>query len=76
MIIEVGNAGDVLIPAQLVGAMPRTRLSVERDGDALVLRPLTLTAADPGQRLLDSLPVLEGCFADNSSPFRGTDLYE
>jgi hypothetical protein len=76
MIIEVGSAGELLIPAQLVGAAPCSRLSVEREGDALVLRPVPMVGPDAGQRLLDALPVMDGSFVDPWSTFRREDIYE
>jgi bifunctional DNA-binding transcriptional regulator/antitoxin component of YhaV-PrlF toxin-antitoxin module len=40
MIVEVNEAGEILIPAELVRAAPRTRLEADREGDLVVLKPL------------------------------------
>jgi bifunctional DNA-binding transcriptional regulator/antitoxin component of YhaV-PrlF toxin-antitoxin module len=74
MIVEVNDAGEILIPAELVQAAPRTRLKADREGDSVVLKPL---AEKPRERsrLLDSLPVLNGHLADPAMTFRREDIY-
>jgi hypothetical protein len=46
MIVEVHEAGEILIPAELVQASPHTRLSADRDGDSVVLKPLAEKTAE------------------------------
>jgi hypothetical protein len=74
MIIEVNDAGEILIPAELVKAPPHTRLEADREGDSVVLKPL---AEKPARRtsLTCSLPVLEGRLADPAMTFRREDIY-
>ncbi len=40
MIVEVNDAGEILVPAELVQAKPHTRISVHRDGDSVILTSL------------------------------------
>ena len=74
MIVEVNDAGEILVPAELVQSAPHTRLEADREGDAVVLRPLAETPAQKNQRI-DSLPVLEGRLADPAMTFRREDIY-
>jgi hypothetical protein len=74
MIVEVNDAGEILIPAELVQAAPRTRLTADREGDAVVLKPLAVKVGKR-DRLVDSLAVLEGRLADPELTFRREDLY-
>ncbi len=75
MIIEVNDAGEILVPAELVQATPHTRLKADREGDAVVLKPLTQKLRGGNHRLLDSLPVLEGRLTDPVMTFRREDIY-
>ena len=75
MIVEVNDAGDILVPAELVQATPHTRLEADREGDAVILRPLTERSARRNQRIVDSLPVLEGRLFDPAMTFRREDIY-
>jgi bifunctional DNA-binding transcriptional regulator/antitoxin component of YhaV-PrlF toxin-antitoxin module len=72
MIVEVNDAGEILVPAELVRAAPHTRLEADREGDAVILRPLP---ARRNQRIVDSLPVLEGRLSDPAMTFRREDIY-
>jgi hypothetical protein len=49
MIVEVNDAGEILVSAELVQAAPHTRLKADREGDSVVLKPL---AAKGKQRSL------------------------
>jgi hypothetical protein len=40
-IIEVDEQGALHLPAQMLGVRPHTRYIVERQGNALILRPAT-----------------------------------
>jgi hypothetical protein len=75
MIIEVNESGEILVPAELVQAAPHTRLEADRQGDAVVLRPLANNVAGRDRRLLEALPILEGRLADPAMTFRRQDIY-
>ena len=75
MIVEVNDAGEILVPAELVQAPPRTRLKADREGDAVVLKPLTEKPARNRRSVVDSLPSLEGRLAEPAMTFRREDLY-
>ena len=75
MIVEVNDAGEILVPAELVQAAPHTRLEAGREGDSVVLRPLAESPARRNQRIADSLPVLEGRLADPETTFHREDIY-
>jgi hypothetical protein len=74
MIVEVNDAGEILVPAELVQAPPHTHLQADREGDSVVLKPL---AEKPARRtsLASSLPILEGRLADPTMTFRREDIY-
>jgi hypothetical protein len=38
VIVEVNDAGEILVPAELVQAAPHTRLEAGREGDSVVLK--------------------------------------
>ena len=71
MIIEVNDAGEVLVPAELVQAEPHTRLQADRDGNSLVLKPVVRRS----MRGVDSLSVLEGRFTDPAMRFGREQIY-
>jgi hypothetical protein len=75
MIVEVNEAGEILIPAELVRAAPRTRLEADREGDLVVLKPRALRPAGTSRSLVDSLPVVEGRLADPDMTFSREDMY-
>jgi hypothetical protein len=64
MIVEVNDAGEILVPAELVRAVPHTRLKADREGDSVVLKPLAEKPQRRNHRLVDSLPILEGQLSD------------
>jgi hypothetical protein len=74
MIVEVNDAGEILVPAELVQAAPHTRLRADREGDSVVLKPLAVKPTGRSRCLVDSLPVLEGRLADPAMTFR-RDIY-
>ena len=76
MIVEVNDAGEILIPAELVQAAPRTRLKADREGDSVVLKPLAEKPMGKIHRLVDSLAILEGRLADPTMTFRREDMYD
>ncbi len=71
MIIEVNDAGEVLVPAELVQAKPHTRMQAARDGDSLVLKPVI----PKSMRGVGSLTVLEGQLTDPAMRFTRDDIY-
>lgn len=71
--IEVNDAGEILVPAELVQA-PYTRLEAAREGNSVVLKPLTGEAARKTASV-SSLPVLEGLLADPAMTFRREEIY-
>jgi len=75
MIIEVNDAGEILVPAELVQAASHTRLHAGRNGDAVVLRPLGRATAKKNVSLVDSLPTLDGDFTDPTMTFGREDIY-
>lgn len=74
MIVEVNDAGEILVPAELVQAPPYTRLEADREGDSIVLKPL---AEKPARktRVVSLLPVLDGRLVDPAMTFRREDIY-
>ncbi len=76
MIVEVNDAGEILIPAELVRAAPHTRLKADREGDSVVLKPLAEKPAAKRRSILDALPVLEGRITDPSMTFGRDDIYD
>jgi hypothetical protein len=75
MIVEVNEAGEILVPAELVQAAPHTRLKADREGDSVVLTPLAKRPARRGHRLIDSPPILEGRLANPEITFGREDIY-
>jgi hypothetical protein len=75
VIIEVNDAGEILVPAELVQSPPHTRVEADREGDSVVLKlkPLAEKAA-PRTRLASSLPVLVGRLVDSTMTFRREDI--
>jgi hypothetical protein len=75
MIVEVNDAGEILVPAELVRAAPHTRLEADREGDSVVLKLLAETPRRRNHPLVDALPVLEGRLSDPAMTFRREDIY-
>ena len=72
MIVEVNDAGEVLIPAELVQAPPHTHLEADR----VVLRPIAQTEVQTKYRVIDSLPILEGQLTDPAITCRREEIYD
>ena len=49
---------EILVPAELMRAVPHTRLKADREGDLIVLKPLTEKPARSHHTLIAPLPVL------------------
>jgi hypothetical protein len=75
VIIEVNDAGEILVPAELVQAPPHSRLEADREGDSVVLKPLPEQPALRTHRT-GLLPVLEGRLTDPAGTFRREDIYD
>jgi len=75
MIVEVNDAGEILVPAELVQAAPHTRLLADRQGNAVVLKPISEEPSGRRRSLVDSLPVLDGKLGDPAMTFRREDIY-
>lgn len=74
MIVEVNDAGDIVVPAELVQAHPDTRLEADRVGDSLVLRPVAEKLSRKAQ-FVSSLLALEGRLANPQMTFRRDEMY-
>ena len=74
MIVEVNESGQILIPAELILAAPHTRLTADRDGDTVILRPVT-GRNNPANGGVASLLTLEGQFSDPGMTFRREEIY-
>lgn len=74
MILEVSEAGEIVLPAELVQAAPHTRLEADRQGDTLILKPLP--AEPPSGENILSLPTIPGHLVDPAMTFRREDLYD
>jgi hypothetical protein len=70
MIVEVNDAGEIMIPAELVQSPPHTRLKANREGALVVVQPLTEKPAAGSRGVVDSLVVLEGQLNDPAMTFR------
>jgi len=72
MVLEVNDAGELILPPELVQAAPHTHLEADREGQAVVLRPLTRPAQRPS---LLSLPTFPAGPVDPAMTFRRQDIY-
>jgi len=72
MVLEVNDAGELILPAELVQAAPHTRLEAGREGQAVVLRPVIRPAARPS---ILSLPTFPAGPVDPAMTFRRQDIY-
>lgn len=73
MIIEVNDAGEILVPAELVQAPPHTRVEAGREGNILVLKPAAQSIAPLD--FVRSLMSIEGRLTMPSTTFRREDIY-
>ena len=73
MVLEVNDAGELVLPPELVQAAPHTRLAADRSGEAVVLRPV----AEPTQRpSILSLPTFPAGPVDPAMTFRREEIYD
>ena len=75
MIVEVNDAAEILVPAELMQAAPHTRFKADREGDSVVLKPFPEKPRERSHRLVDSLPILEGRLSDPAMTFRREEIY-
>lgn len=73
MVLEVNDAGELVLPAELVQAAPHTRLEAGRQGETVVLKPVTEPAKRPS--ILD-LPTFPAGPVDPNMTFRREDIYD
>lgn len=74
MVLEVNDAGEVLLPAELVQAAPHTQLEADRQGDNLVLKPVAPNP-QPRPSILD-LPTWPAGLVDPDMTFRREQIYD
>ncbi len=74
MIVEVNDAGELVVPAHLLRVPPRTRLSVAWNGSSVALD----VCREPpiGSSVLDALPLIGGKMSDPAMTFRREDIYD
>jgi virulence-associated protein VagC len=75
MINEVNDAGEIVIPAELVQAPPHTKIEVDREGEAVVLKPVDKPAEAAKRLSVGSWTMLEGRLMDPTMTFRREDTY-
>lgn len=70
MIVEVNEAGEIVIPADIVQAPPHTRMEADRQGEAVVLKPIGGKSG-----FVSSLPILDARLTDPAMTYRREDIY-
>lgn len=75
MIVEVNDAGEIVIPAELVQAPPHTKLEAGRQGEAVVLKPVAEESGQGKHLPVESWTMLEGRLVDTAMTFRREDIY-
>jgi len=74
MILEVNDAGELLLPPELVQAAPHTRLEAGREGEAVVLKPVAEPAKQPS--ILEGWPTFPAGLVNPQMTFRRVDFYD
>jgi len=74
MVLEVNDAGELVLPPELVQAAPRTRLEAGREGQAVVLKPIAEPAEQPS--ILEGWPTFPAGLVDPRMTFRREDIYD
>jgi hypothetical protein len=73
MVLEVNDAGELVLPPELVQAAPHTRLAVDRTGETVVLKRV----AEPAERpSILSLPSFAAGPVNPAMTFRREDIYD
>lgn len=75
MIIEVNDAGEIVIPAELLQAPPHTKIEADREGEAVVLKRVDKQEEAPKRLSVESWTMLEGRLMDPTMTFRREDMY-
>src|SRR4051794_5189577 len=70
MLLQVTDSGELILPAELVQAPPRTKVEAERHGDAVVVKP---TPPAPLHSAAFQFPSLPGHLVDETMTFRRED---
>ena len=73
MVLEVNDAGELVLPAELVQAPPHTQLQADRQGEAVVLKPVASPTERPS---ILSLPTYPSGPVDPHMTFRREDIYD
>ena len=73
MLLQVTDSGELVLPAELVQAPPRTQVEAERHGDAVVVKPTPRPHRSSPSFEFPSLP---GHLVDETTTFRREDLYD
>ena len=73
MVLEVNEAGELVLPPELVRAAPHTRVEVDRAGETVVLKPLE--HKEKRKSILD-LPTFPAGPVDPKMTFRRVDIYD
>jgi hypothetical protein len=73
MILEVNDAGQLILPAELVQAPPHTCLEAGREGETVVLKPIAGSAERPS---ILSLPTFPAGPVNPAMTFRREDIYD
>ncbi len=77
MLLQTNDAGELVLPPELVQAPPQTAFEVERHGDSVVVQvahPVP-ESGSAGRRLDLDFPTLPGRFVDENGTFRREELY-
>ncbi|MGC2660600.1 MAG: hypothetical protein WA324_21805 [Bryobacteraceae bacterium] len=77
MLLQTNDAGELVLPPELVQAPPHTAFAVERRGDPVVIQVAgsVLESGSVRRRFGFDFPTLPGRFADEITTFRREDLY-
>lgn len=75
MVVEVNDAGEVVLPAELVQAAPHSRLEAAREGDVVVVKLVAEATAVRRASILD-LPTFSGIPGNPAMTFRREEIYD
>ena len=74
MVLEVNDAGELVLPPALVQAAPHTRLEAGREGGTVVLKPIAGSTERPS--ILEGWPTFPAGLVDPEMTFRREDIYD
>ncbi|HWF46609.1 MAG TPA: hypothetical protein VG168_06370 [Bryobacteraceae bacterium] len=78
MRLQTNDAGELVLPPELVQAPPHTALEVKRQGDSVVIQ-IVAQVPESGSargRFVFDFPTLPGRFIDEIGTFRREELYD